>query len=240
MASIDETADAGRRVPPTDVRFGTRALLFTMVAVAFAAALLGSVLRKIPVERQILTTATCGVVAATLVGCFGYVAWRRRRLELRAGPPRFVLIPHSYLFPRTPRLAANLVGLTAILYSVAMLAFADFMLGEQFSGRANVTLVWNTIYAVAGIAFGISVLWWNRGIRLCDNGLLLRNKIVPWNKIQRWYWDGCYRDVIVLDTWLAVRVPAEQRAEVESFIAERVAAARAAIICGRHASSKLA
>lgn len=227
MASIEDTTVTDNRLPPTDVRFGMRALLVLMGGVAIAAALFGILLRKIPEEFQTLSTVICGGIAAVLTGCFIYAGWRRRLLEMRAGTPRFVLVPHSYLFPHAPRLGSKLIGITAILYGVSVLVFVGFMFGERFSGRLGATLAWNSMYAIMAVLFGVSMLWWNRAVHLCDDGLLLRNQFVPWSKLQRYYWDACDRDVIVLDTWLAVHVPVEDRTAVEQFVAARITATSA-------------
>lgn len=94
------------------------------------------------------------------------------------------------------------------------------------SRHVTPSLAWNLFWSLSACSFGISALWWNRGTRLCDGGLLLHNKFLPWTKIQRYYWDGCYRDVLVLDTWIAVRMPVETREAVESYVHERIEEAK--------------
>jgi len=97
--------------------------------------------------------------------------------------------------------------------------------------------MWQSFYAVSGCAVGIGFLWWNRTVSLYDDGALVRYTLVPWSDNQRQYWDGCYHDVMVLE-WqshvrTAVRVPAEERARVEAFVRERIAAAKSRLQAGR-------
>jgi hypothetical protein len=61
----------------------------------------------------------------------------------------------------------------------------------------------------------------------------VHDKFLPWDKFQRCYWDACYRDVLVLETWIAVRVPAEIREQVEAFVRERIAAAKSVAVRSR-------
>lgn len=232
MLSCEESTTLGENLPPTDVRFGMRAALLIMGCVALAASVVGVVLRKLPESAQPQLVVILMVVAAALVGCVANVARKRRQLERLAGVPRFVLNPHSYLFPRVPRLAARLGGVAALAYSIPVLIFAGYMIWELPAMRMLPTMVWTSLYALAACSFGISVLWWNRGVRICDEGVLVRHQFIPWSDNRRQYWDGCYRDVMVLE-WqryirVAVRVPAEERERVEKFVRERIAEAKSA------------
>jgi hypothetical protein len=218
-------------LPPTDVRFSLRGFLLLMGGVAVAAALYGSLLRQLPESVSGSAIVVMAVIGVSLTGCFLYVARSRHRVERRAGIPRFVLAQHSYLFPRAPRLAATLLGITAICYGLGMLALIPILLSDEKLRTSSLSFAWNGVYAVLAVAFGISTLWWNRNARLCDDGVLVRNRLVPWSENSRHYWDACHKDVLVLE-WqkcnrVALRVPPVDHDAVAEYVAERVTTAKA-------------
>jgi hypothetical protein len=226
-----------RRLLPTDARFTVRALLLLMSLLAVGATIFGFILRQFSELEQFRAVVILLVVAAILVACVAFVVRKRRRLERDAGVPRFVLVPHSYLFPRAPRLVTRIAGTSALVLG----AFGLVMIGAVAwigpTRNVSPSLAWNGLMALSACSFGISALWWNRGTRLCDGGLLVHDKFLPWDKFQRCYWDACYRDVLVLETWIAVRVPAEIREQVEAFVRERIAAARPVAVRSGHSET---
>jgi hypothetical protein len=218
-------------LPPTDVRFSLRGFLLLMGGVAVAAALYGSLLRQLPESASGSAIVVMAVIGVSLTGCFFYVARTRHCVERRAGVPRFVLAHHSYLFPRAPRLAATLLGITALVYGLGMLALIPILLSDEKLRSSSLSFAWNGVYAVLAVAFGISTLWWNRNARLCEDGVLVRNRLVPWSENSRHYWDACHKDVLVFE-WqkcnrVALRVPPVDHDAVAEYVAERIATAKA-------------
>jgi hypothetical protein len=225
------------RLPPTDARFTVRALLLVMSLLAVGATIFGFVLRQFSELEQFRAVAILLAVAVILVACVAWVAQKRRRLEREAGVPRFVLMPHSYLFPLAPRLVTRIAGTSALVLGIFGLVMIGVVAWFEPTRDASPALAWNGFMALSACSFGISALWWNRGTRLCDGGLLVHDKFMPWDKFQRCYWDACYRDVLVLETWIAVRVPAEIREQVEAFVRERIAAARPVAVRSGHSDA---
>ncbi|MCI0334753.1 MAG: hypothetical protein L0228_16180 [Planctomycetes bacterium] len=76
--------------------------------------------------------------------------------------------------------------------------------------------------AVVITAIGITYFWWHRKVRVCDQGIVVRHKFAPWSDCRRWYWDACYRDVIVAEFQksgrMAMKVPGADRAAVEALL----------------------
>lgn len=231
MSPGEDSSALGERLPPTDARFGMRSLLVIATAAALFAAGLGLLLRQFPQNIQTTLLLYWTALALVLIGCVAVVGHRRRDVEKQAGMQRFVLVRHSYLFPRMPRLSAFAVGAGCLILS---LGYGIFLTVELANGQIRRTrsFLLQSLYAVSGCALGVSFLWWNRTISLCDAGVLVRHSLVPWSDNQRQYWDGCYRDVLVLE-WqtharIAVRVPGEEREKVEAFVRERIAEAKSA------------
>jgi hypothetical protein len=59
---------------------------------------------------------------------------------------------------------------------------------------------------------------------VAENGLIIRNRFVPWEKCQRWYWDACSKNVAVILTGksTALRVPVEKRAELVAMLEGKI------------------
>lgn len=226
-APTETTAD---RLPPTDVRFSLRGMLLLTCCVAVAAALYGTLLRQLPDSARWPASLAMVVIAVTVAACLAYVARARHRVERLAGAPRFVLPHYSYLFPRAPRLAATLLGFTSLAFGLGTLALVPIILWDEKLRPSSMSLAWNGMYALMAVAFGISTLWWNRDARLCQDGVLVRSRLVPWSKNRRRYWGACHRDVVVLE-WetsprtsprTALRVPIVDHDAVATFIAVRI------------------
>ena len=66
-------------------------------------------------------------------------------------------------------------------------------------------------------------------MRVCEQGVVVRQTFVPWSACRRWYWDACYRDVIVMEfnhnPKVALKVKEEEREAVEAFLESKVSAA---------------
>lgn len=227
-AAPETSAD---RLPPTDVRFSVRALLILMLCVAIVAAVFGFVLRSLPLAARAPAVGSLVVVGLVLIACAAYAARERRSVERLAGTPRFTFTPHSYLFPGAPRIAARLAGAIAMLYGVGYLLGIGALAWESNRLPAIGTILSHLAYSVMAISFGIGALWWNRDVRLSDDGVLLSNQLIPWSDHQRHYWDACRRDAMVLE-WqkhgrTAFCVPTEDRDAVAAYVNERITTAKA-------------
>jgi hypothetical protein len=230
MTLRDNNLAPNERLPPTDARYSMRAVLLAMSLLALTATIAGFVLRRLPDSVQFPSVVTLIVVAALLVACFAHVARRRRRLERQAGMPRFVFVPHSYLFPKLPHLVTRVAAVGMLFFGILGLLMMGVSIWMMPLRQGAAWRVLNVFGAIFWFSFGISALWWHRGTHLCDAGVLMHNKFVPWDRYHRCYWDACHRDVLVLETWTAFRVPAELREQVEAFVRERIAAAKSAAI----------
>jgi hypothetical protein len=209
----------------TEVQFGMRAILVVMTVVSVAAAIVASIIRVLPADAQKQVAIYVAAVIAILIGSVFFVGWKRRLVEREAGPPLLVLTPHSYLFPRLPRLAAIASGVGLLSFSLLTIVATVAMIVEE-GFRSVGHMYYVSFWAVGACASGIGYLWWNRSVRLCETGVLVRHRLVPWADCRRAYWDACYRDAMVLE-WqqhvrIALRVPNDQRAAVETLLAEKV------------------
>jgi hypothetical protein len=195
-----------------------------MVAVVTSG--LGAFIRHFPPDARPRLAAYWGFLAVVLVGLIAYHARRRYVAERQAGHVLFLLEQHSYFLPRAP-------GLARVFGASLLLAFAPFMWvvgsfaivdGDWSVLWFNPVGVWSTLYCLIAAGSGITLLWWRR-VRLAEHGLVIRSKFVPWEHCRRWYWDACSKCVVVLESpqfkRVAVEVPAEDRAAIESLLNEK-------------------
>ncbi len=209
---------------PSDVRFGTRALLIAMAVVAAVCTGVGAILRQFPANAQPRLVVYWCVLIALLLACFTIKARLRYTAEKRAGRVRFQLVPHSYSFPNAPRFASILLGSFFLALAPAWWAANSFMVADDsFEWWQMLDL--EPIAAIMISAGGMTYLWWHRKLRLGKDGLVVRHKLLPWGDVKCWYWDACNRDVIVLEfkqyNRVAAKVPAELREAVLEFLSDR-------------------
>jgi hypothetical protein len=204
----------------TEVRFRLRSLLIVMAVVAVAATILGWFLRRFPNSREQLLIYW-GILSLLLVAICVLKSWRRYRAEKKAGRIMCQLTPHSYFFPRSSRVAAASAGATLLSIGAAMWLFNSFLIADENWGAAF-SIVWNSFYMLLILGSGITCFWWRRSIRICDHGVVVREKFLPWDKCRWFYWDAGNRDVIVIE-WrgasrIAAQVPPKRRDNVESLL----------------------
>jgi hypothetical protein len=137
----------------------------------------------------------------------------------------FRLVPHSYYLPRVPTIARVLLGVVLLLTAPAFWVALSFLIVRENMAAWTLLFNWQTYVAIAASASGLNYLWWHGKVRVCEAGVVVRHKFFPWSACRRWYWDACYRDVIVLEydqhPKVALNVPAEERAAVEAFVSSR-------------------
>jgi hypothetical protein len=224
----------GEPTEPTEVRFGTRAILVLMAVVAVGAAGLSAFLRLFPPDVRwhvaIFWAAMIVILAAVTV----VLARKRFVAERLAGKSLFELPRHSYFLPRAPLVATTLFG--AILVAAAPVCWAVQSL--SFMGP-NPTkdwreMFWLGLYGIFFSGIGISLLWWNRRIRVGVNGVLVRTRLLPWETFRRWYWDACNAGVVVMEfqhpnqpTGRAIgKVEEADRIAISQLLADKLAAAK--------------
>jgi hypothetical protein len=205
----------------TEVRLSVKSLLAIMTGVAIFVAAIGWFVRQFPADARLRVSIYWGVFATVLVAMCVYRARKRYVAEKRAGRILYQLTPHSYFLPRAPRIAAIIGGLSLVLFGAFVWGINSFVIAEKnwADGIANILL--QSFWFGSPAAIGITYLWWHRRIRVCDNGLIVRDQFRPWNTIKRTYWDACNRNVIVIGG-VAARVPPEYRTEMDAFLHDRV------------------
>src|SRR6476620_4863422 len=82
---MSESIAGGADLHSTDVRFGVRAMLIVMLAVALVASAAGAFLRSIAAEERSRVAVAWTIWLAVLVVCISIAAARRIRFEKRAG-----------------------------------------------------------------------------------------------------------------------------------------------------------
>jgi hypothetical protein len=205
---------------PTDVRFSTRSMLVIMAVTAVAATALGSFLRCFPAEAQLRLWIWWGSLIAVMAAIVAISARLRFRAEKKAGRVLFQLAPHSYFFPKAPRLAACLIGALLLASAPAFWVFGSFFVAKPNPKEWTQMLNWGTFYSLVGSGSGMTYLWWHGRIRLAENGVVIRHEFVPWQNCKSYYWDACYPNILVmqLNRPTAVCVPAETRDAVTDLL----------------------
>jgi hypothetical protein len=209
------TADQSTHVAPpepSDVRFSIRSLLAIMVAVAFAAALFGTVLRRLDSPTQRAAVLLFGALAFLFVGATVVVGLLRYRAEQRAGCVLFRLARHSYFTPRAPRIAAiaggaALLALGVLIWGIyASIVMFDTRSPNNPTGHGPAEAFVGGLYGIGWgglfVTMGIGAIWWSHRIRLCERGLVTGFRFVSWEQCGKYYWDACYPNVLVL-AWSA-------------------------------------
>lgn len=217
---IDATAPEQRT---TEVQFSMRAMLIVTGVVAVVATALGIFIRTFPEDTRLNLVIFWSILAAIFVVMFAFHARRRFVAEKEAGGIRFQLTRHNYFFPNAPVFATYLVGVLLLSAAPGMWVGGSFAI----AGKASVGTMINygTIVSVISSGYGIAHLWWRR-IQLCEHGMINHNELSLWQDCQRWYWDACNKNVVVIISSkgrpVAAKVPADERAAVESLLNEKV------------------
>jgi hypothetical protein len=225
---IDLESIAG---PPdvTDVRFSMRSLLMVTALAAVIAAALGAFVRRFPADAQPRLWIFWGILASLVFALALFHAWLRYRAEKKAGLVLLQLVPHSYFFPRTPRFAAILIPAFLTAAAPALWLGESFLIARAELKVWSGVLNWTAFCSVFTTGLGISYFWWQKRVRLGTNGVVVRHRFVSWRWCRRWYWDACYRDVVVMEfeglQWIAARVPPDEREAVERVLQDRLGTA---------------
>ena len=210
----------------TEVRFGMRAMLMVMAAVAVVTTALGAFVRHFPKDVQLRLSVFWGILAVILAGLIAFHARRRYVAERQAGRVLFLLAPHSYFIPRAPGFARAVAGalLLAVAPAVWIVGSFEIAYGDLWSVWFHPSGIINTINGLIATGTGVTILWW-RHVRLAEKGIVLRSRFIPWGGGLRWYWDACNKDVIVLESpkfkRVAAKVPNADRKAVDMLLTER-------------------
>jgi hypothetical protein len=207
----------------TDVRFGTRSLLAAMIAVAILATILGSFARFFPSDERFKMAVYWGLLGAVLTVVCVVNAWSRHRAEKLAGRVYFRLARHSYFFPRSPRLAFLVRLAYTLLLCMGFLLFYSFLVAH---GALSDFGVLYSLYPAFFAGGALTLAWWRRRIRICENGVVSDNWFIPWDRCRWFYWDAVMPSVIVIE-WrqagrIAASVPLEQHDVVESLLRNKM------------------
>jgi hypothetical protein len=209
------------RQEPTDVRFGTRSLLLAMVAVAVTLTALSAFLRLFDEDVRGRVVFHWCMFFVLFGGFIAAAAWRRYAAEKHAGRVRFLLAPHSYYFPRMPKIARILAGVGLLVVGPIYWAATSFQARFNYFAVWVQLFNWQTYFAVFVSSVGLAYLWWHRTVRVCDQGFVVRYKMLPWQTVRRWYWDASYADVVVIEFAgngrVALKVPAGEREALQAF-----------------------
>lgn len=216
----------------TDVRFGMRGLLATMLVVAVASAALGPFFRDLaPDRRGEVITAWCAALAIVLA-LVGYHAWNRIRLEQLAGSRivtvkararvGFVLRPWLVVF-------GGMIWIAIGLYYLAVIAVVFREAGTVAAPRAQhvLPLVTPCIVSAVLISMGIVMIWWGRGAQLREHGILRGLRLLRWTHVtaHRWQGDDLYLEGVDQrhrDVRLAVVVGDKDRDVITHLIAQKL------------------
>lgn len=217
---------------PTDVRFGMRGLLATMLVVAVASAALGPLFRDLAADRRgEVITAWCAALAIVLA-LVGYHAWNRIRLERRSGRRLVTVTTRARVgFVLRPWLVVSggLIWIALGLYYLAVIAVI-------FRGASNVAapgaqhvlpLVTPCIVSAVLISMGIVMIWWGRGAQLREHGILRGLRLLRWTHVtaHRWQGDDLYLEGVDQrhrDVRLTVVVGDKDREVITHLIAQKL------------------
>lgn len=175
---------------PTDVRFGMRGLLATMLVVAVASAALGPYFRNVaPTERGTVAVGWCAALALVLVGVSLH-ARNRMRLERAAGHRLLSLTPRARLgFPMEPWLTV-IGGLLWISFGLYYLAMVALTAQGPRPNTLSLLRVMPCLVSGSFIAMGIVTIWWGRGAQLREHGILRGLHLLRWTHVTAHRWKG--------------------------------------------------
>lgn len=208
----------------TEVHYSVRALLVAMAVVAVMAAALGTLLRQFPSEVHERLLVYWAILTLSVIAFFVFHAWRRYQAELLAGRVLYRLAQFSDLLPTAPDAAMAIIGTLCVFAAPAVWVGGSLMLaiapGQHLwlAAVETVMVYAGSLYAVLSVSIGITYFWW-RKIRLCERGLVIRDRFIGWGDCRDWYWRQNCEDVLVLDLsqyeQLLLAIPAEKSAELE-------------------------
>lgn len=208
----------------TEVHYSVRALLVAMAVVAVMAAALGTLLRQFPSEVHQRLLVYWAILTLSVIAFFVFHAWRRYQAELQAGRMLYRLAQHSDLLPTAPDTAMAIIGTLCVFAAPAVWVGGSVMLAVLprqhiwLAGVQTLMVYAGSLYAVLTVSIGITFFWW-RKVRLCERGLVIRDRFIGWSDCHDWYWRQNCRNVLVLDLLqyeqLLLAIPAEKSAELE-------------------------
>jgi hypothetical protein len=216
--------------PGSDVRFNIRTLLLAMVGVAIVAGIMGPLFRRLEGPRRVAVVQSWGVCAVIVLLWLGWSAWVRFRLERAAGPTLYELMPAGAWF-RKVRPWRTIAGgmLWIALGSYYLVVYSAFGIA---TGNIFGSILFGSFVAFL-LVTGLRVMWWNRTVQLRENGLLRGLRLLRWSHMTRHQWDlaRIYQeseegtnlfvegvDQRHKDLYLAINVPMEKRAAIESLL----------------------
>ena len=232
----DTSIELPRPSEVTEVRFSTKAILIAMAVIAICASALGAFIRQFPADVQWKLGVFWAVLVVLLAGVTAFLARRRYVAEKRAGRTLYYLEPHSYFLPKAPRAASFIFGGFMLSAAPTCWVFESFRFADR-GKDAYGGIDGMEVYALAISAVGITYIWWNRKIRVSENGVLVRNRFYLWSDFTRWYWDACNPGVAVLEFMkqgsapggAAGKVVPSERDGVTQLLVEKRAAVKAAM-----------
>jgi hypothetical protein len=230
MSGSDDMGKVTTPPEPSDVRYGMRGLLLTMTAVAAGTAVLGSTVRGASVESRTHIAANCGVCALVVLGCVGYYARLRFRLEQLAGHTILVLAPRGTLGIAARPWMTMLAGLFWVglgLYFLAVMAIDATM--PPGNRAPFIVSLFPCVISGALISMGIATMWWKRKVQFRDHGALWGVRLLRWTHVTDQRWDGA--SVILdgvdqrhRDMQLAAVVKAGKCSAVRRLLAQKISA----------------
>jgi hypothetical protein len=224
VANASESSTEQELRDATEVKFSLRAMLIVTAILAVSLSALSAFIRHFPATVQPELVVLWALLAAFLIGLFAYHARRRYVAEQQAGHVLFSLVPHSYFIPRAPDVARLICGGLLFAVGPGLWIAYSFTIAQDPNGGTFPVAPY-LIYGLIGSSLGLTCLWWRR-MRIGEDGLVVRSKFVPWDKCFRWYWDACYKNVVVVNCeprmHLAMIVPAEDRAAITALLAEKI------------------
>lgn len=221
----DETIETvAAQATVTDARFSIRTLLGVMTIVAVVATAAGMYLKSLDEETQKWLLGVWFVWLAIAIVAGAVLFARRRNAELRAGATLLSVPIHS-------------IGRSTVFFVLVTLPFTLFVGGflsrvfaELFLGSfPDFTRV---IIFVPIAMITVSTLnerLWNRELRLCENGILYRSKLLPWGQLARHRWVNSSDQALQIfgihstnrNLWCDIPNVSSQRAEIDSIFQER-------------------
>jgi len=175
----------------TDVRFGMRGLLATMVVVAVASTALRPLLRDLTPGQRGDVLIMWGAAVAMVLLLIVYHARNRLRLERLAGRRLLSLAPRAkFGFVMRPWLVV-LGGLIMIAFGLYYLAMIAVIFRRPPNFRVSVAeCIMPCLVSAALVSMGIATIWWGRGVQLREHGILRGLKLLRWTHVTAHHWKG--------------------------------------------------
>jgi hypothetical protein len=213
----------------TDVRFSMRLMLLIAVPVAVVAAVAGQCIRAFgPQQQTQIALAWAGWVLLA-IGCLALIARKRVRVEKLAGRT-IIRLPIYGMNPNWR--VINRYVLSAYLMSIGIFELFEIA-GRAASSTPMQTALFtlfnlDSIFTAWLLATCIALWWWPRDIRLCENGVLSDQRLIPWSDA-RARWDPDHDAVTIygsdqsgVELHFDMVVPEQQHALVEVLLKEKL------------------